>query len=413
MFQNICILFLSLLLTSCHKKELLFFDDFENGLSKWELVTSHKVKIIKSKDPVHQHVMALYPHGPAVYALIKNSDKWNNYCIEGDFLFPINHHHYLGFIYNYNETGNRVDFGSIFVFGPYSGVDFNDWSKIYNQYNVNRVPEYEPGNIIMVNPHRDGNASRLLYNEYVNKIPSDSAVLVNEWHKFKAEVINEKCHFYVDNMSIPKMIFNYFEFGNGKAGFKPRFAGSEVWIDNIKAKAIPKFSYEGIDIPSNLLYNPQKLIRNWSYLGPFYHRHDEAALEYDKYGIYHDNGTDYNWTTFNTDARGCVITGKITRKSLGQNLVYFHSKVNIKEEKKAILKFSTSNNLILWVNNENKGYIKSMNQIWYDFYENKDHEGIKCEIELKKGENHIVVLAIGGRYGGDGFYASLDTSSIK
>ena len=93
---TICIVFFS-----CNSKnDLLFYDDFENDLSKWDLTTPHKIQIINSKDPSHKNVLALYPGGPSVYALIKNSEKWNAVSIEGDLLFPSYYSHYLGFIYN-------------------------------------------------------------------------------------------------------------------------------------------------------------------------------------------------------------------------------------------------------------------------------------------------------------------------
>ncbi len=401
--------FLLLLLLSCKKEiKYVFNDNFENGLDNWEITCPHRVKIVESNDSIHKKVMALYPHGPAVYALIKGSEDWSNYSIEADFLFPINHHHYLGFIYNYVENGNRVDFGSIFLFGPYAADSDSEWQKIYREYLYTRIPNYEPGNVILVNPHRDGNASRLLYNEFTNKLPSDSAVKVNEWHKFKAEVMGRKCHFYIDNMQIPKITFDYFEFSKGKTGFKPRLSGSEVWIDNIKVFPINEFSYIGENIPKNIVYKPDDLITKWDYLGPFYHRHDEAATDFNKNQKYTDSGIEYGWNTIKADERGCILVGKITRESLGQDLVYFHHSLYSEADQNAKIKFSSTIPLVIWVNNMFYDKVENMHSIWYDFNYNQDHKGNEKEIQLNKGNNDIIILVYGGRYGGDGFYASIE-----
>ncbi len=59
-------------------KQISFFDNFENGLGKWDLNNPAKLPIIESGDEEHGKVLALYPGGHNVHALIKNSDRWTN-----------------------------------------------------------------------------------------------------------------------------------------------------------------------------------------------------------------------------------------------------------------------------------------------------------------------------------------------
>jgi hypothetical protein len=111
--------------------QIRFSDNFEGDLSRWILIGDKSIKIINSNDPIHRQVMELKPNG-AVYALIKDSNKWGGIRITGELLFPDNQHNYFGLIYNYQNNRSRLDFGSIYIKGN--------------------------GSYIRVNPHRDGNA---------------------------------------------------------------------------------------------------------------------------------------------------------------------------------------------------------------------------------------------------------------
>ena len=88
--------------------DLLFSDDFEQGLQQWELSGGHRIPLIDSQDPAHGTVLALHPGGDNVYALVKGSEGWNKYRVEGDVLFPEDEQNYLGFIYHYNRRGSST-----------------------------------------------------------------------------------------------------------------------------------------------------------------------------------------------------------------------------------------------------------------------------------------------------------------
>ena len=119
--------------------QILFEDNFEGNLSGWEINNTSSIEIIDSQDPKQGKALALTPNSN-VSALIKNSDQWGPLRVEGKMLFPKKEQNYLGFIYNYQKSAIREDFGLLYVKGN--------------------------GSYIRANPWRDGNVSRLLYEEY-------------------------------------------------------------------------------------------------------------------------------------------------------------------------------------------------------------------------------------------------------
>jgi len=220
--------------------QILFEENFEGDLSAWNINDTGSVKIIESKDSNHKNVLELTPNGK-VLVLIKKSDQFGPMRIEGEMLFPTDENNYLGLIYNFKKQENREDFGLLYVKGN--------------------------GSYIRVNPWRDGNVSRLLYEEYKTNLVKDQAIKIGNWHKFKLEVVNEVCHLYINNMDTPKITFEHFELKDGKVGFQPRVTGGKVWIDDIKVTPIKEFSYKGKSIP-DIEYEPDSLITEWEVFGP-------------------------------------------------------------------------------------------------------------------------------------------------
>jgi hypothetical protein len=81
-----------------------------------------------------------------------------------------------------------------------------------------------------------------------------------------------------------------------------------------------------------------------------------------------------------------------------------------------VLHVSTTDELALWVNGDfygfvyRDGYVSSDNDwnAWWDFWRNPDHAGRRVPIELRKGENRIVVRARNGQFASGGFFARID-----
>jgi len=369
-------LFLWLFIIGNCKAQKLFVDDFSGDLSGWQINSSSDVILKDSKDILHGKVMELIPNGK-VLAIIKKSNKWGAIRMEGELLFPEKVQNYLGFIYNYQKRGKREDFGVLYVKGN--------------------------GSYIRANPWRDGNVSRLLYEEYKTKLEVDQAIKIGQWHSFAVEVIKEKCHLYINDMMIPKVTFDLFEFNTGKIGFQPRVVGGSVWIDNIEVSSIDRFTYQGNNIP-DLDYQPHKLVTTWEVLGPFKKPNPkiEQSVASDQLA----------WEVFEVDRRGAVITGKVTEFEGSKTVAYFRTFIEAKEDKVIKLHFTTTDELTIFLNGKGykrvyrDGYISKTNDwnAWYDFWENPQHAGYQLKIPLKKGQNQIIIKVRNGQFASGGFF---------
>ncbi len=387
------ILFLIILIPQLVLAQLRFSDDFEGTLSGWELIGAHAIEIIESNDVIHKHVMAMQADG-IVYALIKDSDQWGSVQIEGEVLFPTKGHSYLGLIYNYTHNDSRTDFGEIYLKGNRS--------------------------YLRVNPWRDGNVSRLLYEEYKTRIKGNDAIIIKQWHNFKAEIDGSICHFYVGDMSVPKLTFNLFEYSSGLVGLKPRVTGDPVWIDNIRVTSIKNLSYTGPDLPE-IVYEPDSLVSDWEVIGPLNNPNTAIELTSDplKAEIVTDDIT-HTWKPFTVDARGAVITGKITEYEGEHPVAYFRTIIESDREKDVILHFSSVDEIAHWVNNRFQGFIyrdgyislpKNDWNAWYDFWKNPDHAGRRIPSHLRAGLNQIVVRVRNGQFASGGFFLHIESPS--
>lgn len=359
--------------------QLLLEENFESDLALWEHKDPGIAKIIKTEDESHKSVLQLTPNKTAECILVKGSDKWEKVVITGEALFPTDKHDYLGLVYNYNKN-DRADFGCIYIKGK--------------------------GSYIRVNPHRDSNASRALYEEYRTELINEAEIKKNQWFSFKAEIIGSECHFYVTDMEEPKVIFKYFEYPSGKFGFKPRLVGGTVWLDNISIKRIDDFSYsESIDT-NDTKYRKEIMLDDWKVIGPFKKRISEIESSA-KGRTLKIHGKQYNWTNFQTDERGCLLVGKVSRFTTDQKFTYFSTEIDCNKNLQTEIQLSSLNNLHVWVNSKYIGTIEKQKFAWYDFVENPNHSGHGLPITLDKGTNQILVLVEGGNYSGDGFFAHI------
>lgn len=389
MIIKIRVLIVTVFLPIVCSAQILFEDNFEGNLSGWELNNTMSVEIIDSQNPKQGKVLSLTPNSN-VSALIKNSNEWGSLRVEGKMLFPKNEHNYLGFIYNYKKSTNREDFGLLYVKGN--------------------------GSYIRVNPWRDGNVSRLLYEEYKTKLVEDQAIKIGKWHKFKMEVLNEICHLYINDMQRPKITFDLFELISGKIGFQPRVTGGGVWIDDIKITSIKQLNYKGENIP-HIKYEPNSLITKWEVFGPITKPNSviEQAVNYDDV-LVDKNGESLNWKNFKTDPRVAIISAKITEYQGENTVAYFRTLLVAEEDKTVTLHFTTTDELALFLNGKDAGrvyrdgYVSKDNDwnAWYDFWKNSQHKGRKKKISLKKGKNQLVVRVRNGQFASGGFFVYME-----
>jgi hypothetical protein len=365
-----------------------FFDDFEGELAGWQLERPQAIRVVETGDPSHGRALELLAEGDDVLALVRGSDGWGPLRIEADFQFPTDGHGYLGLVYNLTRAGGRTDFGNIYVKGN--------------------------GSYLRANPLRDGNVSRLLYEEYRTTLAGEDAIRSGHWHRIKAEIVGADCHVYIDDMQTPRVTFDLFEHMSGLVGFKPRVTGSPVRIDNVRVTPIERAVWTGPRRPA-IEYDPDQLLTRWEVLGPLTHPADHLSRDADA-STAAIAGRAVPWRPFETDRRGAVVTGRVTEYLGARTVAYFRTTFTAESDRAAVLHVSTTDELALWVNGDfygfvyRDGYVSSDNDwnAWWDFWRNPDHAGRRVPIELRKGENRIVVRARNGQFASGGFFARID-----
>ncbi len=366
----------------------LFADDFESGLGKWQVSNPRSIIAVDSGSPEHGQVMQLAPTEARIHALMRGSEGWGSYRLEAEVLFPEDVHNYLGWMYHFVASDRRTDFGSLYIKGN--------------------------GSYIRVNPHRDYNAGRKLYEEYKTRLTGDDAIRIGQWQRFAAEVSGPVCHFYVGDMTTPKVTFDFYERDRGMAGFKPRVVGGGVWVDNVRVVAIDRLSYRGPRLPAALDYRPETLLTDWQVLGPLTRAHAEieragrvgdggVSPKGGERNIF-DDGALHRWRAFATDPRGAVITGRVTEFSGSRTVAYFRTSVEVAEGERARLQFSSIDTVAVWVDGVFEDYWPDppyARNAWYDFRDTEDDAGLA----LGPGVNHLLIRVRGGQYATGGFYA--------
>ena len=364
----------------------LFSDDFESGLAGWEISDAEAIRILDTDDPGHGKVLELAPGGARLHALIRGSEQWSagqkGYRIEGEVLFPRDEHNYLGLIYHYAESADRVDLGSIYIKGN--------------------------GSYIRVNPRRDWNPARMLYEEYRTPLEGDDAIVIGRWQRFAAEVKGTVCHFYVGNLEIPKVTFDFYEGDRGKAGFKPRVVGGPVWIDNLRATAIDELSYRGPRRPPGIVYDTADHVTDWQALGPLAGTHPDLEAATGRVDAVTDGGTEHRWLSFPADPRGAVVTGRVTDFLGERSVAYFRTTVEVAEGEQARFELSTLDPMAIWTDGGFDGYIEIRDRFaWHDFGRNPEHPRTNGYTPLGPGVHDILIRVRGGAYATGGFFARL------
>lgn len=346
--------------------------DFERGLGSLRVHGEGAAFTAPSGDPEHGDVLVLRPNGDA-HVLVPGTDAWPGVRLEGEVLFPTDEHNYLGLVYNLRRSGDRLDFGNVYIKGN--------------------------GSYLQVNPHRDYNVARLLYPEFAVPLEGEAAIVVGGWQRFKAEVVGRVCHVYVGDMETPRLVFAFLELESGAAGLQPRSVGGDVWVDNLMATPIGALSYAGPPVPAPMEYDPSALLTDWSVLGPLERTLDEVAR---------DPAGGHPWRALATDARGAVVTGAVVDTHGPRTVAYFRTRVPSEEGGRAVLHLSTIDPVALWVNGRFRGFYGPGDRAWPDFWRNPDHRGLRIPVDLRAGENHVVLRVRGGLYAGGGFFARME-----
>lgn len=349
----------------------IFADDFEHGLSGWELLGPGGVAIRDSGDANHGGVLELTPNGDVV-ALIRGSEAWDGVRLEGEMRFPTDLDNYLGFVYRHTRQGVRQDFGLIYVKG-------ND-------------------SYLQVNPHRDFNVSRTIYPELRAALTGPAAVKTGEWQRFAIEVVGRAVHVYIGAATASQLTFEGFEGERGAFGLQPRSVGGPAWVDNLRVTRQPTLSYSGPPVPLPA-YAPESLITAWRVAGPFAATDDRMAQQPDASGV--------TWRPLAADHRGAVITGQIVDYHGPRTVAYLRTALAAPSPGRAVLDVSTVDDLAVWLNGAFQGFVPRQDAAWFDVGRTPAHAGRHIPLALRAGTNDLVLRVRGGVYASGGFFARL------
>jgi hypothetical protein len=326
-------------------------------------------------------VLSLRTQDRVGLALIRGSEAWGAVRFEGQVLFPEDVHNYLGFVYRYQDTNGRKDFGSLYIKGN-------------NSY-------------IRVNPHRDLNVGRTLFEEFRTPLTGDAAIEIGQWQRFALEVVGSEAHLYVGDMNRPQITFPFWDTDRGAFGFKPRNPGGAVWVDELRVTTIDGFTYQGAPIP-DIDYDRDGLVVDWEVLGPLTRFYSEVEMRpFDPDFVIRDGDQTVRWRPFEADPRGAVLTGSITDHEGPRRVAYFHATVTSDREQEVPLGLSSVDNLSIWLNNQFADFASRGNPAWWDVRTNENHRVDQGTVRLVEGENHLLIRVVGGTYATGGFFLSL------
>ena len=376
-----------------------FSDDFETVTNDWIVSASEHVAVIDSGDPAHGKVLSLTPAGgivsgllnrlrdeplaEPVYALISESASWRGFRLEGSVYVPEDGDSYLGFVCQYRSRPRHPGFD-----GSESRTDF---ASVYLMVRAHE-------SYIRINAHYDWNPARALYEEYRVDLEGDAAVALRQWTPFAAEVVGQSLHFYVGDLTTPRITFALADRLNGLVGFTPRVIGTPVWVDDIRAVAIDRHSYLGPPLPVAPARG-QGVLTNWQALGPFSNAQDDLERNVAE-------AADPGWQPFAVDPRGAIVAARLVEHRSPARYGYFRTQVS--PTRSAVLEFSTAMPLAVWIDGEparvrgaNVGRFDFRRVAWFDF-----REGANLSVDLAPGPHAIVVRARSD-YSGTGFFARL------
>jgi hypothetical protein len=352
-------------------------EDFENGISRWEIESNELINIITEPNTNNQ-LLQLKPKGKRgafSHTIFKPSKDWNNYRVEGRFLFPTDGDGYLGFIYNYQKTDDRTDFGTIYI--------------------------KSNGSYLRASPHYDGNPSWRLYEERRQNLNGEDKIQIGKWHQFRLDVIENSASLTIDNKAIADMEFELFHHIKGSFGLEARpGTGEPVWVDDLH---FSKLNDANPSTKDEVSIKPSSF--QWQVQGPF--------SESENDGINLPKLPEDKWRSINPDKRGLINTGVLTQTRSGdKNLLYLRAKFNVTEQalltqSPTWLAFSSANNLDVWFGRYYRGTVGSERFARIDFLTSPAHPGARLSIIPKVGENEIIIKVYGEKFAAGGFFAEL------
>lgn len=380
---------------SAFAESLPFSEDFEGDLARWRVLGEGRARLVDAEDPDRGRVLELDADG-LVVARIAGSEDWvGPVRVHVAARFPSAADAYLGFVWAFDEVGPRVDFGNVYVKSPQGYA--------------------------RVNPFRDGNASRLLYEEYRTPLDGPASAPAGVWLEWIAEISGPSLHLYPPGTTPgedpPALAFSDLERSEGSIGFHPRIVGAPVRIDDVRVVEIDRLSWSGPDLPVEATPDAD-VLSEWEVAGPF--PAPVPRAESGGRGAAARDAVDVTWRPFAVDRRGAVLTGRVIEFLGGRPVAYFRTVVRDTDGGPAVLHVSSTDELALWVGGRfhgfvyRDGYVSGENDwnAWWDFRSNPDHAGRTIPIDLASGETEIVVRSRAGAFASGGFFAALVRDTV-
>ena len=348
-------------------------EDFESGLDRWALESPEQIEI-RTEPGTENRVLQLTPKRRAfAHAILDASRNWRDVRFEGRFLFPTAGDGYLGFIYNYQETPGRIDFGCIYV--------------------------KSNGSYVRVSPHYDGNPSWRLYEDFRFDLEADRRVQIQTWYRFRLDVRGHRAELFVGDMASPVVRFDLFPNTWGALGLEARPGGGEsVWVDDLLVTRLPPS-----DAMESSIQTAPEGAAAWQIRGPTSLAED-ATLDAPELPA-------EGWRAILPDLRGAVITGLTTQYRSGENdIVYLRTSFDIAEnlaEAPTWLAVSAANRIDVWLNGYYRGTVAPERFIWSDYLSSDRRPGARLPLAPSAGANEIILRVHGRNFAGGGFYADL------
>jgi hypothetical protein len=364
----------------------IFSEDFEAGLDAWRLDPPEQFEILT--DPgTSNRVLQLAPNrGGFAHALIAASTDWRNLRFEGRFLFPTEGDGYLGFLYNYQETADHMDFGCLYV--------------------------KSNGSYVRVSPHHDGNPSWRLYEELRFDLEGERRIQPRTWYPFRLDVRGNQAKLYIGELRQPVVTFDLFPHDWGAIGLEARPGGGEpVWVDDLRVSTLEPLAPLRGKVPGEAVKASIKSARTspsaltWEILTPLAVGATEDLDVAAKPELLEDR-----WRPIHPDPRGALITGFATQYRSGdQTIAYLRTSFEVAEERDAPTwrAVSSANRLDVYFNGYYRGTVAPERFIWPDFVSSPDHPGARIPIAPTAGRNELVIRVHGDRFAGGGFYAAV------
>ena len=348
-----------------------FFEDFQSGLGNWRAYSTDHARIVEEPG-VANLVLELMPNDDDYsYVVLEREVPTGPVSMEGRFLFPVDGDGYLGFLYNYQQSAERIDFGCIYV--------------------------KSNGNYVRISPHYDGNPSWRLYEEF--KIPLDGAqsIETGRWYSFRLDVDGGRAALYINDMNQAIVTFDQAPTTSGRLGLEARPGfGEPVWVDDVQVTALKR------PLPGTSAAKPHNLLGDWQFQ-PAVSDPADSALEFPEL-------PETAWRELETDARGAIITGLLTQYRSGENsVVYLRARFQAPEGNDAAwLALSTANRVDVWSGGRYRGTAAPEPYIWSDHLDNPVHFGTRLPLPVvNPGDQELVLRVYGRRFAGGGFFSDI------